>query len=97
MEGESITASIMAPSQATSLDSFQIPRHQEPLRNASDSNSQDLDFEIIEDSNRIPIDSNANNAIPEIPARENEDIEDFADFANESLGNLFIYSFFVIY
>ncbi|CAB4423173.1 unnamed protein product [Rhizophagus irregularis] len=70
MEGESITASIMAPSQATSLDSFQIPRHQEPLRNASDSNSQDLDFEIIEDSNRIPIDSNANNAIPEIPARE---------------------------
>ncbi|CAB4400928.1 unnamed protein product [Rhizophagus irregularis] len=86
MEGESITASIMAPSQATSLDSFQIPRHQEPLRNASDSNSQDLDFEIIEDSNRIPIDSNANNAIPEIPARENEDIEDFADFANESLG-----------
>ncbi|CAB4399410.1 unnamed protein product [Rhizophagus irregularis] len=86
MEGESITASIMAPSQATSLDSFQIPRHQEPLRNASDSNSQDLDFGIIEDSDRIPIDSNANNAIPEIPARENEDIEDFADFANESLG-----------
>lgn len=91
MEGESI--------KATSLDSFQIPSstHQEPLRNASDSNSQDLDFEIIEDSNRIPIDSNANNAIPEIPAREYEDIEGFADFVNESLGNLFIFSFFVIY
>jgi hypothetical protein len=67
---------------------------QEPLRNASDSNSQDLDtFEIIEVPNRIPIDSIVvNNTIPEISARENEDIEDFADFANESLGIFFFFS-----
>ena len=85
----------MAPSQATSHDSFQIPSstQQEPLRNASDSNSQDLDsFEFIEVPNRKPTVSNA--ATFEIPARENEDIEDFADFANESLGIFFFFFFF---
>jgi hypothetical protein len=96
MEGESISASIMAPSQATSLDSSSSTQ-QEPLRSASDSNSQ-KDFEFIEVPNRKPIVSNAAANIDtfEIPASVNEDFEDFADFVNESLGILFFCNLFVL-
>ncbi|RIA85867.1 hypothetical protein C1645_356106 [Glomus cerebriforme] len=83
MEGEPITASIMAPSQATSPDSFQIPSNtqREPLRNSSNSNLPEDSYEIVE----FPNTNAANSVTFEIPAKENDD-DDYADVANESLG-----------